>query len=139
MSRAHRGTMTSAVGFDLRSLEAYVMTCRKGSMAAAAQRLNMSQPAVSQIIKSLERSLGVELIDRSHRPLKLTTSGVLLREASEELLGCALRIPTRLRELESGFPPGLRIGIVDSLASPFVPDLLTGLQPSLQRLSVTAG
>ena len=131
--------MLSPLGFDLRSLEAFVVTCRKGSMAAAAQRLSMSQPAISQIIKCLETSLGVALIDRSHRPLRLTANGVFLREAAEDLLADAQRIPSRLREIESGFPPGLRIGIVDSLASPFVPDLLTGLQPSLQTLSVAAG
>jgi len=108
-------------------------------MAAAAQRLGLSQPAISQIIKGLETSLGVALIDRSHRPLKLTANGIFLREAAEELLAGAQRIPSRLREIESGFPPGLRIGIVDSLASPFVPDLMSSLQPSLQTLSVAAG
>jgi DNA-binding transcriptional LysR family regulator len=139
MTRGQRGPITSGIGFDLRSLEAYVLTCQKGSMAAAAQRLSMSQPAVSQIIKSLEHSLGVALIDRSHRPLKLTASGAFLRDAAEELLNTAARIPTRLRELAGGYPPGLRIGIVDSLASPFVPELLTRLQPSLQTLSAEAG
>jgi DNA-binding transcriptional LysR family regulator len=108
-------------------------------MAAAAQRLSMSQPAISQIIKCLETSLGVALIDRTHRPLRLTANGVFLREAAEDLLADAQRIPSRLREIENGFPPGLRIGIVDSLASPFVPDLLSSLQPSLQTLSVAAG
>ena len=72
MSGVGRGPMLSPLGFDLRSLEAFVVTCRKGSMAAAAQRLSMSQPAISQIIKCLETSLGVALIDRSHRPLRLT-------------------------------------------------------------------
>lgn len=139
MSRAGRGPMLSPLGFDLRSLEAFVATSRKGSMAAAAQRLGLSQPAISQIIKGLEESLGVALIDRSHRPLKLTANGFFLREAAEELLADAQRIPSRLREIESGFPPGLRIGIVDSLASPFVPDLLSSLQPSLRTLSVAGG
>lgn len=139
MSPFARGPMLSPLGFDLRSLEAFVVTCRKGSMAAAAQRLSMSQPAISQIIKCLETSLGVSLIDRRHRPLKLTANGVFLREAAEDLLADAQRIPSRLREIESGFPPGLRIGIVDSLASPFVPDLLSSLQTSLQTLSVAAG
>lgn len=131
--------MISPLGFDLRSLEAFVVTSRKGSMAAAAQRLSMSQPAISQIIKCLETSLGVTLIDRSHRPLKLTANGVFLRDAAENLLADAQRIPSRLRAIEGGFPPGLRLGIVESLASPFVPDLFSSLQPSLQTLSVAAG
>ena len=72
MSPTGKRPMTSSLGFDLRSLEAFAMTCRRGSMAAAAERLGMTQPAVSQIIKSLETSLGVSLIDRGHRPLSLT-------------------------------------------------------------------
>lgn len=128
-----------SLGFDLRSLEAFALTCRKGSMAAAAERMGMTQPAVSQIIKRLEESLGVALIDKRRRPLLPTASGVLLREAAERLLAEAQLIPSRLREIEEGFPSILRIGIVDSLASPFVPELLSRLQPSLQSMSVSAG
>jgi DNA-binding transcriptional LysR family regulator len=139
MSPIGKGPMTNSFGFDFRSLEAFVLTCKRGSMAAAAQRLGMTQPAVSQIIKGLETSLGVALVDRSHRPLLLTASGIFLREAAEHLLAEAQRIPSRLREIEGGFPPSLRVGLVESLASPFVPNLISSLQPALQTLSVAAG
>lgn len=139
MSPRSKRPMTSALGFDLRSLETFALTCSKGSMAAAAVRLGMSQPAVSQIIKCLESSLGVALIDRSHRPLLLTASGVFLRDSAVQLLADAQRIAASLRELEGGFPPSLRLGVVDSLAAPFVPDLLSSLEPSLRTLSVAAG
>lgn len=139
MGRAGKESMTSSLGFDLRSLEAFVIACRKGSMAAAAERLGISQPAVSQIIKSLENTLGVGLVDRRRRPLTLTASGVILRHAAEQLLADAQRIPSRLREIADGFPESLRIGVVDSLSSPFLPDLLSSLQPSLRSMSVSAG
>lgn len=139
MVRTSKRSTVDALGFDLRSLEAFALTCRKGSMAAAAERMGMTQPAVSQIIKSLEDALGVALIDRRRRPLLPTASGVFLREAAERLLADAQLIPSRLREIEDGFPASLRIGVVDSLASPFVPELLSRLQPTLQSLSVSAG
>lgn len=139
MAQAGKGPMTSSLGFDLRALEAFALTCRKGSMAAAAERLSITQPAVSQIIKSLECALGVGLVDRRYRPLALTASGVFLRDAAEQLLAEAQRIPSRLREIEGGFPPSLRIGVVDSLSSPFIPELLSSLQPSLRSMSVSAG
>ncbi|MFI5015772.1 MAG: LysR family transcriptional regulator [Hyphomicrobiales bacterium] len=131
--------MKSSLGFDLRSLEAFVLACKSGSMAAAAKRLHMTQPAVSQIIKGLEASLSSPLVDRSRRPLSLTSSGALLRDAAEQILTAAQRIPSRLRELEGGMPTRLRIGLVDSLACPFVPDLLSSLQGSIESLSVSAG
>jgi DNA-binding transcriptional LysR family regulator len=133
------GAMRSSLGFDLRSLETFVLTCKTGSMAAAAKRLHMTQPAVSQTIRGLETSLASPLIDRRRRPLSLTSSGALLREAAEQILAAAQRIPSRLRELEGGVPTRLRIGLVDSLACPFVPDLLASLRGSIESLSVSAG
>jgi DNA-binding transcriptional LysR family regulator len=131
--------MKTSLGFDLRSLNAFVLACKTGSMAAAAERLHMTQPAVSHIVRSLEASLGAPLIDRSRRPFSLTPRGAFLREAAEPILAAAQRIPSRLRELDEGVPARLRIGIVDSLACPFVPELLSSLHPSLDTLSVSAG
>jgi DNA-binding transcriptional LysR family regulator len=131
--------MKTSWGFDLRSLNAFVLACKTGSMAAAAQRLHMTQPAVSHIIRGLETSLGAPLIDRSRRPFSLTPRGAFLREAAEQILTAAQRIPSRLRELDDGVPARLRVGIVDSLACPFVPELLSGMHTSLDTLSVSAG
>jgi DNA-binding transcriptional LysR family regulator len=131
--------MKTSWGFDLRSLNAFVLTCKTGSMAGAAARLQMTQPAVSHIISSLETSLGTRLVDRTRRPLSVTPQGAFLRDAAEQLLTAAQRIPSGLRELEHRGPARLRIGIVDSLACPFVPELLSSLQSSLDTLSVSAG
>jgi DNA-binding transcriptional LysR family regulator len=131
--------MKTSWGFDLRSLNAFVLACKTGSMAAAAERLHMTQPAVSYMIRSLEASLGARLIDRSRRPFSLTPRGAFLREAAEQILAAAQRIPSRLRELDDGVPARLRVGIVDSLACPFVPELLSSLRPALDTLSVSAG
>ena len=131
--------MKTSWGFDLRSLNAFVLACKTGSMAAAAQRLHMTQPAVSYMIRNLETSLGARLIDRGRRPFSLTPRGAFLRDAAEQILAAAQRIPSRLRELDEGAPERLRIGIVDSLACPFVPELLSSLRPSLDTLQVSAG
>src|SRR5689334_24829436 len=105
--------MKTSWGFDLRSLNAFVLACKAGSMAAAAERLQMTQPAISYLIRGLESSLGAPLIDRSRRPFSLTPRGIYLRDAAEQILAAAQRIPSRLRELDDGVPARLRIGIVD--------------------------
>ena len=53
---------------DLHALEAFVTVCDSGSMALAAQRLGLSQSAVSQAIKGLEQALNLKLLDREVRP-----------------------------------------------------------------------
>lgn len=47
-----------------RNLEAFRIVCETGSVTRAAERLNLSQPAVSQLIGRLERSFGLRLFDR---------------------------------------------------------------------------
>ncbi|MGO3346547.1 MAG: LysR family transcriptional regulator [Marinomonas sp.] len=59
----------------LSSLLAFEATLRHGSMTAASQELNITQPLVSQRIRSLEELLGGILIDRTKKPLKATRAG----------------------------------------------------------------
>ncbi|WP_101951131.1 LysR family transcriptional regulator [Mycobacterium sp. 3519A] len=73
-------------------LEAFVAVVEEGSISAAARRLHVSQPAVSQTINALERRIGVELFLRS-------ASGVVRTEAGQALLDEARAILSRLDQL----------------------------------------
>jgi DNA-binding transcriptional LysR family regulator len=70
---------------DLRSLEVFFWAARLGSFRGAADRLNTTQPAVSQRIANLETELGVPLFTREARTVALTGKG-------RELLGYAERM-----------------------------------------------
>ena len=84
-SRRTKGSTAKAslgTGLTIRSLEVFVVVAQAGTMVAAAERLKLSQPAISQMIASLEQSLGVLLFDRGVRPPVLTLQGTaLLRHA----------------------------------------------------------
>ncbi len=68
--------------FNLSSLLAFVAISERGSINKAAQALNISQPAVSRGIKTLEEMLGVELLERSSMGVQLTPHGeAVLRHA----------------------------------------------------------
>lgn len=71
----------------LRLLTTFEAVARLGSMREAAVRLNVTQPAVSQTLKSLEDHVGAPLIDRSTRPASLTDAGELLARAVRDGLG----------------------------------------------------
>ncbi|MFG1710485.1 LysR substrate-binding domain-containing protein [Nonomuraea sp. M3C6] len=67
---------------ELREMRAFVAVAEEGSLSAAARRLHLSQPALSQTISTLERELGVELLMRSSTGVKITEAGLtLLTEA----------------------------------------------------------
>lgn len=63
----------------LRLLTVFDAVNRSGSTQAAARVLNVTQPAVSQAIKSLEQHVGVTLFDRSTRPVALTRAGEIMK------------------------------------------------------------
>ncbi len=75
----------------LRHLRCFLETARLGSLSAAADVLNVSQPAVSKTIRELEEVLGKPLFDRSHRRLTMTAVGRVFQQhagaASEQGLG----------------------------------------------------
>lgn len=68
---------------DTHQLRAFAEAAKCENMSAAADRLGMSQPSLSQAIKKLETSLGVALFDRHGRSIQLNENGqILLRHAN---------------------------------------------------------
>jgi DNA-binding transcriptional LysR family regulator len=67
---------------EIRELRAFVAVTQEGSVSAAARSLHLSQSALSQTVQSLERQLGVQLLERHSSGVTATDAGmVLLREA----------------------------------------------------------
>jgi DNA-binding transcriptional LysR family regulator len=108
----------------LRALEGFVAIADSGSMTKAAGLLRITQSAISQQLKQLETELGVELIDRSGRPLLLTPAGLSLRQRAKEMLQEADRIRADLRQASSGPLAQLRIAMFSTLAPTLVPAIL---------------
>ncbi|GAA3173406.1 MULTISPECIES: LysR family transcriptional regulator [Streptomyces] len=79
---------------NVRHLRAFLVLAEELHFGRAAARLFITQPALSQRIRALERDLGVRLLDRSTRRVGLTCSGAELLPAVEE----AVRAADRLRE-----------------------------------------
>jgi DNA-binding transcriptional LysR family regulator len=71
---------------DIRSLEIFYWVAQLQSFSKAADRLNTTQPAVSQRIAALETELKVRLIDRSPRSISLTEKGRILVDYAERFL-----------------------------------------------------
>ena len=71
---------------ELTQLETFLAVAEERSFSRAAVRLNRTQPAVSQVIRKLEESLGETLFDRAARDGSMTPAGVLLRDYALRLL-----------------------------------------------------
>ena len=71
---------------DTRQLAAFCAVVERGSFSQAAERLGVTQPAVSLQIRSLEKRLGQQLLDRSGRRVEPTEAGVRLYRGAQRLL-----------------------------------------------------
>lgn len=91
---------------ELRALRYFVAVADELHFGRAAERLHIAQPAVSRRIAQLERELGVRLLDRSPRPVRLTAAGHRVLAAAREALAAADRV-----KAAAGAPAGImRIG-----------------------------
>jgi DNA-binding transcriptional LysR family regulator len=70
----------------LDTLRIFVITQRKGSLSAAARSLSLSPATISRRISALEEELGVQLVDRTSRNLKMTEAGQAFLEHAEVVL-----------------------------------------------------
>lgn len=82
---------------ELRVLNYFVATAQELNMTKAAQKLLVSQPALSRQIADLEDELGVKLFNRQPRHLTLTPSGQYLLEQAKEILALTAKTKSNLQ------------------------------------------
>ncbi|TCR61785.1 LysR family transcriptional regulator [Bosea sp. BK604] len=122
-----------------RSLEFFVTVAREGSMSAAAERLRLTQPAISQAIGALEASLGVQLFDRSVRPPALTLQAGALLPHAIAILESLQKFDNALRLGHLAQLPALRIGMLNSVATTIGPVIINSLREMAAEVSVDSG
>ncbi|KOX34240.1 LysR family transcriptional regulator [Saccharothrix sp. NRRL B-16348] len=124
----------------MRALKYFVTVAEELHFGRAAERLRIVQPAVSQQISRLERELGVRLLDRTSRRVRVTPAGERVLAAAREALAAAARV-----RVVAGEPAAaLRVGVA-SCVTPRLDRALARLrdrerpaEPELVDLPVTA-
>ncbi|MBV7486712.1 LysR family transcriptional regulator [Bordetella sp. BOR01] len=121
---------------ELRHLRYFQAVAQEGSFTRAAARLHIAQPPLSRQIRQLEEELGVTLLERGSRSLKLTEAGRFLLEQSLQLtarLDEVVQGTQRLGRTERGW---FGIGFVPSSLYGFVPELIRRLREADPRVEV---
>src|SRR5205085_10926164 len=89
---------------DTRQLAAFCTVVERKSFSQAAERLGVTQPAVSLQIRSLEQRLGTQLLDRSGRRVEPTEAGLRLYTSAQKLLALEEQL---IEEVSGGADGGL--------------------------------
>jgi DNA-binding transcriptional LysR family regulator len=128
-----------ALDLNLRSLDIFVQIAESGGMSLTARRMGLTQSAVSQVIASLEQSLGVQLFDRQVRPIALTPSGLVLLEKARGVLIAARAAIKAAREPATVAFPRLNLCLVETIAGTVGPELVKSIQGFAALWSVHSG
>src|SRR5437667_12836567 len=112
------------MSLNFSQLAAFAAVADAGSIIAGADRLLVSQPAISRHIQQLERALGHRLFDRHPKGVRLTEAGHLLQDYARRIFALAGEAENALADLDALRRGRLRIGATTTLAVHFLPDLL---------------
>jgi DNA-binding transcriptional LysR family regulator len=114
---------------DTRQLAAFVAVVERRSFSQAADRLGVTQPAVSLQVRALEKRLGTQLLDRSGRRVEPTEAGQRLYRGAQKLLSLEEQLLEEVAgEAEGELRGELRLGASTGPAAVVVPLLLCEFQ-----------
>ncbi len=108
---------------DVELLRSFVAVAEEGHVGRAAERLFVSQPALTKRLHRLEALVGAELVQRVGRGIELTEAGRALAEDAAEIVSATDAAFRRARRVAGGPPDELSIGFV----APMPPELTTAL------------
>jgi DNA-binding transcriptional LysR family regulator len=121
---------------NLRQLEAFYLVAKRKSFTRAAEELNVTQPAVSIQVKSLEKSLNVKLIQRVGKRVQLNEAGELLYQYAEKIFYLVSDADEKMGDFKKLMRGTLQIGATKNYARYIMPSLLSEFQRRYPRVKV---
>lgn len=121
---------------DIRQLRYFVAVARERNFTRAAEVLHIAQPPLSRQIQLLEEELGVALLIRKSRPVRLTDAGRLFYEQALQVLGRLEQMRTATRRVGLNQNSVLSIGFVASTLYGGLPSLVRKLRQHAPELDI---
>lgn len=119
---------------DLTSLRSFVTVAEAGGVTVAANQLHLTQSAVSMQLKRLEEAMGLELLDRTGRGIKLTREGEILLGYGRRLLSLNDEVWGRLTD--QGYEGEITFGVPHDVVYPHIPQILRRFRADFPKVRV---
>ncbi|GIO43488.1 LysR family transcriptional regulator [Paenibacillus apis] len=121
---------------NISQLETLITISKTKSFRKAGELLNLTQPAVSAQIKSLEDEFGVVLVDRN-QPVALTDRGQVFLDKAEQILDVVEELKQKLTDLEHTPQGHIVLGTTTSIAIQILPRILSYFQDQFPLIKTT--
>lgn len=124
------------MSMTLRQLQAFVLACELGSFTRTAERMLISQSAVTLLIKQLEESLGVTLFDRATRVLRPTSAANEALPIAERILHNQELLTDRLRALADRSRGFVTLAVTVGVAAALMPRVVAAFRAQYPNVRV---
>ncbi len=109
---------------ESRQLRYFIEVARQLSFSAAAEKLNVTQPTLSKMVKNLEEELDILLFDRSTKHMKLTDAGEIAFEEAQQIIGKMDNLSENLTDMMKIKKGKIKVGLPPVIGSLFFPKLI---------------
>ena len=124
---------------ELNQLKVFMEVAKDCNMTRAAQKLDLTQPAISTAIKKIENGLGIELFDRASRPMRLTAAGHVLFKRGNGAIELIETILADMYRTANGKNHDIRLGCSEAIMNIFGGELVSLLASKPGRLTLSSG
>jgi len=121
------------------ALKIFATVAESDSLTHAAQRLGITQSAVSQALRQLEVQTSANLLVRRSRPIKLTPGGQILCEYAQQVISDNSRILNDVKMAEKGSLSHLSLGMIDSYGDNIALQFIREIKPYASKVSLSTG
>ena len=125
------------MSIEFRQLRYFVTVAEELHVGRAAQRLNMTQPPLSQAIQGLEAKLGVALFLRQKRGISLSAAGLALLPEARRLIKASLALPDLVRSAAQGEHGHISIAFVSTADYNLLPPLLRDFRSRYPQVQIS--
>ncbi len=121
---------------NIHELQVFLVAAETENFSETGRRLNISQPAVSMQIRSLEQTLGTDLFHRSGRHIALTEAGQILVPMARDLVSRAIQIEETMASMQGKVVGLLRLACSTTAGKYILPKLIAGMRARHPQVQV---
>lgn len=122
---------------DLYKLYIFTLVVEEGSFSGAAERLSLTQSAVSQHIQQLEKGYGTQLFWRGRRGVQPTAAGHTLHDYAQQILHLAAEAETAITDVANLASGQVTIGATPGISVYLLPEMVQSFRAQYPKLNIT--